>query len=231
MSMEPHEHAPAPSPELLAKIRAMRPVTLRHPERQVVRVMAASLLYAAAWLVGPATWIWGRALRADLAQLPRAWLIGFGVMWLLGFAAPLCVAMLPRRGQVLHRVSAAAAAVWIALVVVGTTALLAQVAPGASQIAVTRAQLLSVTAQCTAALLSIAVVPTTLALWALRRAIPIGWAAVAGAIGAAGGALGGLALHLHCPWAEPMHVLLGHAAPVALMAAIAAVIGYKVLAP
>jgi hypothetical protein len=223
--------SPEPSPALLAAVRGMRPVATRRPERQLMQVIAISLVYTAAWVAGPAAWIWGRSLRVDLAALPRAWLFAFGALWLFAFAAPLAIAMLPRRGQLLHRVRTAAVASWVAWIALATAALAAQVAPGASAMTASRAQFLSVTAQCAAAALSVALVPATLALRALRRAIPIGGAGVAAAIGAAGGALGGLALHVHCPWAEPAHVLLGHAAPVGIAAGVAALVGARLLPP
>src|SRR5438105_3483892 len=117
------EPSPEPSPALEAAVRGMRPVATRRPERQLMQVIAMSLVYAAAWLAGPAAWIWGRSLRVDLAHLPRAWLIGFGALWLVGFAAPLAIAMLPRRGQILHRVRVAAAASWVAWVALASAAL------------------------------------------------------------------------------------------------------------
>src|SRR5262245_47112813 len=159
MSMEAHEPTPKPSPALLALVRTMRPVPLRRPGRQLLRVVGVSLLYAAAWVAGPAAWIWGRALRVDLGELPLGWLLLFGALWLVGFAAPLTVAMLPRRGQLLHRVGLAVAVAWIgwALLVLGS--LTARVAPGASLVAATRAPLMMVTAQCAAAALSVAIVP------------------------------------------------------------------------
>ncbi len=220
-----------PPPKLMAMVQTMRPVALRRPKRQLAIVILASLAYAAAWLFGPAVWILGHALRPDLAEVPRAWLLVYAALSLVGFVAPLCVALLPRRGQLLHRVGLAAALAWVVWLVLVGAALFARAAPGVSLIAHSRAQLASATAQCTVLVLSVALVPTALGLWALRRAIPRGNVGVAAAIGAAGGALGGLVLHLHCPWAEPMHVLFGHAAPVALAAAAAAVIGRKLLRP
>jgi len=231
MSVEAEEHAPEPSPELQARVRAMRPVATRRPLRSLMTVVIASLIYAAAWLVGPAVWIWGRALRVDLGALPRAWLILSGLLWLIGFAGPVALAMLPRRGELLHRVRAAAAVAWVGWIVLIVAALSSQVAPGMSQVTTSRAQWVAVTAQCAAAVLSVALVPVTLALRALRRAIPRGAPAVAAAIGAAGGALGGLALHLHCPWAEPTHVVFGHAGAIGLAAGLAALIGARVLPP
>jgi hypothetical protein len=226
-----HEPSPEPSPVLLALVRGMSPVATRRPGRQLIQAIAISLAYAAAWLAGPAAWIWGRSLRADLGRLPLGWLLAVGALWLAAFVVPLAMAMLPRRGQLLHRVRLATAAWWIVWVVLALVSLTSPVAPGASAISQSRAQFLSVTGQCAAAALSVALVPATLALRALRRAIPTGGAGVAAAIGAAAGALGGLALHLHCPWAEPWHVLLGHAVPVALAAGAAALVGARVLPP
>ena len=228
MSVDPTREPP---PELMAMVRSMQPVALRRPKRQLATVIAVSIVYAAAWLFGPAVWIWGNALRPDLAQVPRAWLVVYAALCLAGFVAPLCVALLPCRGQLLHRVGLAAASAWLVWLVLVAAALFARVAPGVSLIARSHAQLVSVTAQCAAAMLSVALVPTALSLWALRRAIPLGNVGVAAAIGAAGGALGGLVLHLHCPWAQPIHVLFGHAAPVAVTAAAAAIVGRKLLAP
>jgi hypothetical protein len=225
------DEPPEPAPALLAMVRAMPSVTLRQPRRQLAQVVVVSLAYAAAWLAGPSAWIWGRSLRLDLAALPRAWLIGAGGLWLLGFLVPLMIAILPRRGQLLHRAGLAAGAALVVPLVLTATGLAARVAPGVSQVFASRAQFLAVTAQCAAAALSVAWVPTTLALYGLRRAIPSHAAAVAAAIGAAGGALGGLALHLHCPWAAPTHVLLGHTLPVALAAAVAALVGARLLRP
>ncbi len=54
---------------------------------------------------------------------------------------------------------------------------------------------------------------------------------VAGALGGAGGALGGLALHVHCPFAEPLHVALAHAGSVVLATLLAAIIGPRLLRP
>jgi hypothetical protein len=212
-------------------VRGMRPVATRRPELRLMKVVTLSLGYVAAWLAGPAVWLWGRALRVDLSQLPRVWLIGFGALWLIGFTAPLAIAMLPRRGQLLHRAGLAAGASWVVWIALATAALAARVAPGASAITTTRAQLLVVTAQCALAALSVALVPVTLALRALARAVPVGGVGVAAAIGAAGGALGGFALHLHCAWAEPAHVLLGHAGPIGVAAAITALFGARRLSP
>jgi hypothetical protein len=62
-----------------------------------------------------------------------------------------------------------------------------------------------------------------LGLLALRRLAPVGGARLGLALGAAGGALGGLVLHFICPIANVGHVALGHVGGMALAAALAAV--------
>jgi hypothetical protein len=227
--MDGERQVPAPAPELLAHVRAMGRVSTRRPRRALAVTLVVSLVWLAAWIAGPAAWIWGRALRLDLRALPRGWLIPTAALWLVSFVMPLGLAMLPRRTQVLHRIApsrTAALLIWIALMV---AALFARAAPGLSFVTTTRAQFASVTLQCTAALLGVALVPVALAAYLLRQAIPVGGATLALAIGCAGGALGGLALHLHCPWAEPLHVLLGHAMPVGIAALLSALLTARAL--
>jgi hypothetical protein len=231
MSSGSHDEFPPPSPALLDRIGAMRPVRTRRPWRALAGVAGASLVYAAAWVAGPSRWIWGRALRRDLGELPRAWLVTAGGIWLLAFLTPLALAMIPRRGQLLHRTSAARWSAIVGIVGLALFALTARIAPGVSLVAASRAQLVTVTAQCAAAVLSVALVPIALAVATLRRALATGAAAIGAAVGAAGGALGGLALHLHCPWAEPAHVLLGHAVPVAAAAVISSLVAARFLQP
>ena len=67
-----------------------------------------------------------------------------------------------------------------------------------------------------------AVVPIILGTLALRRALPVGSRWVAAGIGAAGGSLGGLVLHLHCPIADGVHVGLVHGGVIAIAALLAA---------
>ena len=65
-----------------------------------------------------------------------------------------------------------------------------------------------------------------LGLVALRRLTPVGGARVGLALGAAGGAMGGLVLHFICPFAGTAHVTLGHVGG----ALAAALIGAALLA-
>jgi hypothetical protein len=69
-----------------------------------------------------------------------------------------------------------------------------------------------------------AIVPAALAALALRGVVPVGRRWVAAALGAAGGALGGLVLHGHCPITERFHVGLVHGGVVLVAAAVAVLV-------
>jgi hypothetical protein len=79
---------------------------------------------------------------------------------------------------------------------------------------------------CVAALL-----PTWLALRALRRSVPVGARWVAAAAGAASASLGGLVLHLCCPIADAPHVGISHGGAVVVVAALSALLGARAVRP
>ncbi len=154
-----------------------------------------------------------------------------GGAWAVGFAALLGIAILPRRGQVMpnaHRALVAALAGMLALTAIGLA--LAQTAEG-SKVPRDTAELVRVSWPCVAAGLLVALVPLAGGLIALRRAVPMGARALGATLGAAGGALGGFALHLHCAWATPLHVGFAHGLPIALAALIGALLAPAVLEP
>jgi hypothetical protein len=62
-----------------------------------------------------------------------------------------------------------------------------------------------------------------------RRSDPVAPAMGGAAMGAAAGAWGGLGIELFCKQATPVHVFLGHVAPVVLLALVGAVVGDRVL--
>jgi hypothetical protein len=70
--------------------------------------------------------------------------------------------------------------------------------------------------------LATAIAPALLGAVFLRGSLPVQSRWVAAALGAGGGSLGGLVLHLHCHIAEGMHVGLVHGGVVAVGAALAA---------
>jgi len=56
----------------------------------------------------------------------------------------------------------------------------------------------------------------------LRGTLPVGSRWIAAALGAGGGSLGGLMLHLHCPITDGLHVGVMHGGVVAVAALLAA---------
>src|SRR5262249_44238571 len=69
-----------------------------------------------------------------------------------------------------------------------------------------------------------ALVPATLGALVLRGVLPVGARWAAAGLGAAGGSLGGLVLHLHCPIADGWHLGLVHGGVVVVSAGLAALI-------
>jgi len=69
----------------------------------------------------------------------------------------------------------------------------------------------------------VAVVFLIAGLLALRRLVPVGGSRVGMALGAAGGAMGGLLLVFICPFASAAHVVGGHVAGMVLAAAVGAI--------
>lgn len=211
--------APALGAALEAELAGLRPAPPRRPARQLAAMVVASLGWALA-LAGLLH------LRRDLGDLPRPWLILYLAAWLVGFVAPLAVLVVPRPGIMLPRWPLAAALATLAgigFVVGGLT--LARSAPTSSHHGLGYAHL------CLAAGLATAVVPVTLAVLALRGAIPNASRTAAAALGAAAGCVGGFMLHLHCPIADGVHVGVVHGGVVLLAATIAAVVTPRWLRP
>jgi hypothetical protein len=78
--------------------------------------------------------------------------------------------------------------------------------------------------KCFGVALAIATVPALGVLLALRRTLPLGARSIGAAAGAFGGALGGLVLHLHCPFTLASHVALAHGGAVAVGALLGALL-------
>ena len=66
--------------------------------------------------------------------------------------------------------------------------------------------------------------PLLLAAVTLRRTFPVGALWRAALVGTSTGLLGGAAINLHCPNADPTHVLLGHAAPALITTLVGALV-------
>lgn len=194
------------------ELARLRPVAARRPVRQAAFMIAASIGWAMC-MVGLLT------LRRDLDELPRLWLASYLAAWLLGFAVPLVLVVVPARGQMLPRWTSAAAIAAIAtigFIVAGLT--LARSGPSSLHLG------LSSWAGCLSTGLATAVVPMALVGLALRGAAPTATRVTAAAIGAAAGAIGGFMLHMHCPIADAMHVGVIHGGVAVLSAIVAALL-------
>jgi len=196
--------APPPSPALLGVLDNTGPVRGRAPARSLLIVALVACAYPAWTLVSS-------PLRAARGSLSLAWFAGVAALWFAGFAVPLAFAIVPRRGQVLPdgdralRVAllAAAGLIGVSCFVPGfassSFASPSRTWPGC----------LIASATLTA--------PTLLAgALVLRRVALVGSWRLGAALGAAGGALAGLTLHLTCANARPAHVALGHGGGIVL---------------
>jgi hypothetical protein len=199
---------PPPSPALLARVGALRPVRPRRPAREAAAVALASLGLVAAMLL---------VRFPPRADLMRADTLLAATACALGFAAALWWALVPPRGQVLplrpstpRRLAAAALLALAALAAAGR-----DFTAGASFAHAARA--------CFAIGLLVSLLPAALCLGLLRRALAEGGWRFGLAVGAAAGALGGLTLTLHCGNRHLAHVLVAHGgalvAPALLLAA------------
>jgi hypothetical protein len=206
--------APPPmSPMLEAQLAQLGPVATRRPVRQIALLVALSLAYGAGVLAMV-------AMRADARELPMGWLVGAAAAWLAGFVVPLYAATVPRRGAVIPRWKLAAAA-----------ALIGSIAFIALGLAIHPSGPSSVTlgwehfgrgAGCLGVGIATALVPVVGGAIFLRGALPVGSRWIAAALGAGGGSLGGLVLHMHCRVTDGLHVGLIHGGVVGVAALLAA---------
>lgn len=211
---------PAPPPmsrALEAELAQLAPVATRRPLRQLAMLVGVSLVYGAGLVVM-------LALRGDLHQLPMGWLMGAGLAWLLGFLVPVTLATVPRAGSVMPRWRLAGIASVVAAVAMIGLGLLLH--PGA--VAVPGWDGVVHGLGCLGAGLETAIVPVVLGTIFLRRALPVGSRWVAAGLGAGGGSLGGLVLHLHCPVADGLHVGLVHGGVIVVAALLAAALAPRI---
>ncbi|HET9624409.1 MAG TPA: NrsF family protein [Kofleriaceae bacterium] len=210
--------APRPPPlsaTLEAELGKLQPVAPRQPMRQLALLSLVSLIYAAAMLAMLAT-------RHDLGELPMVWLAGVGLAWLAGFVLPMYFAMVPPDGTVLPRwkpalISALAGS--FGFVVLGFA-----IHPASGTHSVASVEHFTQGLGCLKMGCATALVPIVAGALLLRGSLPVGSRAIAAAIGAGGGSLGGLMLHLHCPVTDTLHVALMHGGVVGVAALLSALL-------
>ena len=197
--------APAPSNELLNAIQGMKPVRTRTRFGALAAVALVGLIW-------PALVLTLHAYRPDLGALPLGWVIAAAALWGAAFIMSLTAALVPRRGDVLPAPGPASRVGGVALGGLFAFALAASVqVPGVSlRPEDAHMTLMRSCVHCASFVLEIAVPFLIVGLYALRRLVPMGRARIGLALGAAGGAMGGLVLHFICPFAGTAHVLFGH---------------------
>lgn len=208
---------PPPPPlgtALEGELGRLAPVRPRRPLRDAAIIMATGLGFAGAMLAM-------MKVRRDLLELPLSWLILMGLAWLLGFVVPAWLVVVPPRGQMIARWRAAAVAGAISAVLFVFCGFVIHPS-GPSSLPSLQSQLHS--HGCLEIGLVASLVPILLSAIAVRGAFPVGSRWAAAALGAAGGALGGLMLHFHCPVTDPVHVGVMHGGVVVVAALLSALL-------
>jgi hypothetical protein len=209
--------APSSVPPLPAALESeladLRPVSPRRPLRQLSIVVVVSLVYGAGLVAA-------LSIRRDMTELPMAWVGATAVAWLLGFAVPCYLALVPRSGSVMPRrwwASASAIITSIAFVALGLL-----VHPSGPSSAHYGWERFARGHTCLEIGLATALLPVVVGSLFLRGALPVGSRSIAAALGAGGGCLGGLVLHLHCHIADGLHIGLIHGGVVIVAALLSA---------
>jgi hypothetical protein len=215
--------ASLPSPDLRARVIAAagrEPVRTRAAgARRRVAALAlgfASVGAIAAALGGPATK--GR---------PVAYVVTLAVAWLVVAAAATWVGV--ARGRSMLGRSAAWRFVVVALTPVALLATWLPVALGWPQ-TLSDASGIQQHAICNAVTILFATGPLVAFALVRRGDDPVRPRLTGAAIGAAAGAWGAVALVLFCEFTGPLHILVGHAMPVLLIAVLGVLIGDRVVA-
>jgi hypothetical protein len=159
--------------------------------------------------------------RDDLGELPVAWLAGVAAAWLAGFAVPMYFAMVPAAGAVMPRWKPA-----LLSALVGTVGfvVLGMFPPAGGAHSIPAIAHVMQGAGCLKMGCATALVPIVAGAILLRGTLPVGSRAIAAAIGAGGGSMGGLMLHLHCSVTDTMHLAVMHGGVVAVAALLSALL-------
>ena len=214
--------APPMSAVLEAELGKLAAVTPRRPMRELGVMVVLSLVYGAG-LVAMFT------VRGDLRELPMPWLVAAGLAWLLGFVVPCYLALVPPHGSMQPRWRLAAACAVVASI--GFVVLGLCVHPTGAHSKVIGWEHIPRGHGCLELGVLSAIVPVVIGALFLRRALPVGARWVAAALGAGGGCLGGLVLHLHCPVTDAPHVGLVHGGVVVVSALLSAALVTRATEP
>ena len=200
---------------LEGELASIAKVTMRRPLRQLAILVVLSLVYATGLVAVLAT-------RGDMHDLPMGWIAGAAIGWLFGFLVPSYLALVPRKGAVTQRWQPAAIAAVIASI--GFVSLGLVIHPMGDASVVYGMEHFGRGHTCLEIGLATALVPVVVGAIFLRGVLPVGSRWIAAALGAGGGCLGGLVLHLHCDIADGLHVGLVHGGVVIVAALLSAAI-------
>ncbi len=212
----PPPKLPPLSAEIEAELGKLAPVATRRPLHQLAVLVGVSLIYGAGLL-------FFLTMRRDMNELPMYWLAAVALGWLFGFLVPCYLALVPRKGSMMPRWRLAAIAV--AVTSIGFVTLGLAVHPMSPTLSVQYGwERFGRGHTCLEIGLASALVPVVVGAIFLRGTLTVGSRWVAAALGAGGGCLGGLVLHLHCPIADGLHVGLIHGGVVVVSALLSAAI-------
>ena len=201
----PELAAPPMSAALAAAVKNPKPVPLRRPLRDLGVFLALSLpmLVVMVAVMG---------IRRDLTQLSPMWVGSIALLWFTSFAASSYLGFVPAKGHVLPRTRTIYEVVAVASMVLISIGLFAFQSATSETFtySATAANVVSHGATCSIIGVTAGIVPGLVALFLMRRFVPVGRLSVGLSLGAAGGSLSGLILHLHCPVTERFHVGLIH---------------------
>ena len=209
---------PVPPPigaALEGELAHLETVGTRRPLRQLAILVGLSVVYATGLVVVLAT-------RGDMHELPMGWIAGAAVGWLFGFLVPSYLALVPRTGSVTPRWQPAAIAAVIASL--GFVSLGLAIHPMGDHSVRLGWEQFGRGHPCLEIGLATALVPVIVGAIFLRGVLPVGSRWIAAALGAGGGCLGGLVLHVHCNIADGLHVGLIHGGVVIIAALLSAAI-------
>lgn len=205
---------PPPGPALLAELGRITPVRTRRPRRQFAAVSAISLASGGLLLL--------TRMRPDLAGLPVPWLVLYCAAWLASFLVITWLVLVPGPQRVMpswRHAGIGAVVASLGFVLAGL--LFDRHAPGSVVHQATLHDLLH-GSKCLLFGGLAALVPVALSALLLRGSIPVGSRWAGAGVGAAGGSLGGLVLHLHCPVADALHLGVIHGGLVVIGAVVGA---------
>ena len=206
--------APPIGADLEAELAKLAPVPMRRPLRQLAILIAISFVYGGAVLAIT-------TVRRDFSEIPSSWIFGAGLTWLVGFVVPAYLATVPPPGSVSPNVQRAAIIAAFLAILFVTFGLVWPIPSGAHSDQYGWTRFLR-GHTCLEIGLATAIVPTIAGAIFLRGALPVGARWTAAALGASGGCLGGLVLHLHCHITDHQHIGLVHGGVVLVAALLAA---------